>query len=118
LSIIRPPPVSFGPGNAMPSSSSASTLDTVARVMVEHPDLVVEVQGHTDAIEANAQPLSERRALSVMQALIDRGVPAERLCARGYAQARPLVPNRTVDERAKNRRVEFRVMQGDEACLP
>lgn len=118
LSIIRPPPITFRPGDATPSPSSAATLDQVAEAMLGHPDLVVEVQGHTDASEANAKRLSEHRARVVKQALLDRGVAAERLFVCAYGQTRPLAPNRTADERAQNRRVEFRVLQGDEACLP
>lgn len=74
----------------------------------------VMIEGHTDAkgTESYNQGLSERRALSVRGALIDRGLPLERLNVRGFGKSRPVVPNQQADGsddpegRQRNRRVE------------
>jgi len=118
LSIIRPPPVSFDRGSDTPTSSSEETLAQVARIMLERPEIVVEVQGHADDREPTPQSLSERRARAVKKALMDRGVSPDRLCVHGYAQDRPLAPNDSADHRAKNRRVEFRIVDGEQPCAP
>lgn len=73
------------------------------------PALSVIVGGHTDNVgapEAN-QKLSEERARAVVAALVQRGIAASRLEARGFGQTAPIADNRTEDGRAKNRRVEL-----------
>jgi outer membrane protein OmpA-like peptidoglycan-associated protein len=69
-----------------------------------------EVEGHTDASGTDAvnQPLSERRAVAVMDHLVTRGIEAWALTARGYGSSRPVADNTTPEGRARNRRVEFR----------
>jgi outer membrane protein OmpA-like peptidoglycan-associated protein len=68
-----------------------------------------EVAGHTDSSGSDAinQPLSERRAQAVVDRLVSRGIDASALTARGYGSSRPIAPNATPEERARNRRVEF-----------
>jgi len=69
----------------------------------------LEVQGHTDnigEIDYN-QDLSERRAEAVRQALLERGVEANRLRSRGFGESQPIAPNDTEEGRAKNRRTQF-----------
>lgn len=84
-------------------------LDEVAAALKQAPAMKVRIEGHTDNVgqpEAN-RILSEKRARSVMQALVARGVPAARLSAAGFGQERPIADNRTEEGRAKNRRVEL-----------
>jgi outer membrane protein OmpA-like peptidoglycan-associated protein len=73
----------------------------------------VEVQGHTDATGDPAYnlALSEARANAVRRALIERGVPAELLSARGYGPQRPVGDNATPEGRRQNRRVAFEVLE-------
>lgn len=88
---------------------SFQLLDTVAQVMRDFPDITVEVQGHTDdrgRDEYNLR-LSGERAEAVRQYLIQRGIPAARMTARGYGETRPIASNRRAAGRAQNRRVEF-----------
>jgi len=72
---------------------------------------MIEIEGHTDAEGADErnQPLSERRAQSVVDFLIKAGVPTERMKAVGYGSSRPVAPNDTSANRARNRRIEFTV---------
>jgi outer membrane protein OmpA-like peptidoglycan-associated protein len=84
-------------------------LDTVAQVLRDYPDISVEIQGHTDSQgnDAYNERLSQSRAESVREYLINKGIDAGRLTARGYGEARPIDSNRTSAGRANNRRVEF-----------
>ncbi len=89
---------------------SAPLLSEVAAALEAHPELVrVEVQGHTDnsGSDEHNVVLSRRRAESIRQWLVTRGVAPERLEARGYGSTVPLADNTTRAGRALNRRVEF-----------
>ncbi len=90
-------------------SVSFPILDTVAQVMRDFPDISVEIQGHTDdrGRDDYNMRLSQERAESVRQYLIQRGIAPERLTARGYGETRPIDTNRTPAGRARNRRGEF-----------
>ncbi|MCA1826163.1 MAG: OmpA family protein [Myxococcales bacterium] len=105
--------VYFATARARIEKRSDKLLDQVARVLREHPGLLVEVQGHTDdrgsAVTNTA--LSQARAEAVVGALIRRGVKADRLEARGYGPSQPVAPNKTRAGREKNRRVEFHVIK-------
>ena len=85
----------------------------LARAAEACPDVTIEVEGHTDAegSDERNQPLSERRAQSVVDYLAERGVPVERMKAVGYGASQPVVPNDTSENMARNRRIEFRVSQ-------
>ncbi len=92
--------------------ASAPTLDAVGEVLVKYPQLYVEVSGHTDAVgdAAYNQQLSEARAGSVRQYLLDRfAIAPERLTARGFGETQPVASNDHPTGRSLNRRVEFRV---------
>lgn len=102
--------INFATDSADILSSSDGLLSEIADVILRNPQLrVIEIQGHTDdrgTVEHNMD-LSQRRAESVMNALVGRGVAPARLEARGYGPTRPLVPNITTANRARNRRVQF-----------
>ena len=91
---------------------SAALLDEVANTILTNQQIRrVEIQGHTDNTGGrdHNQTLSQARAESVRTYLIGVGVAAERLEARGYGQERPLGPNITAAQKARNRRVEFHI---------
>lgn len=93
---------------------SAAVLDEVANTILSRAHLIrVEVQGHTDNVGSVAynQDLSQRRAEAVVRALVARGVPPEKLRARGYGTQRPIADNDTDEGRAANRRVEFQIVE-------
>jgi len=116
LSIIRPPSVRFDPGATTPLAPGLVTLDEVAKILVQHPQVIVEVQGHADSTEVSAKPLSEKRARVAKQELVRRGVEATRLCVRGFGNERPVASNQTAEGRAANRRVEYRILEPEEPC--
>ncbi len=77
----------------------------------------VEIQGHTDNTGSadHNKLLSDQRANSVRDWLTSHGIRGDRLTAIGYGQERPLVPNVTAAMRAKNRRVQFKIIEQDSA---
>jgi outer membrane protein OmpA-like peptidoglycan-associated protein len=94
--------------------SSYAQLDKLANTLLKYPHLTIQVAGHTDNVgdpRLNLA-LSEHRALVVTHYLQRKGVAEGRIKARGYGGTRPLAPNTTETERAKNRRVEFTVEEG------
>ncbi|HEY1098909.1 MAG TPA: OmpA family protein, partial [Myxococcota bacterium] len=105
--------VTFGPGTAVLGGGSAAVLDEVAAALKANPDIdELVIEGHTDSMgnaEAN-RALSLARAKAVVAALVTRGVPAQKLAARGYGDTVPVATNDTAIGRDKNRRVEFTIL--------
>lgn len=89
-----------------------SVLDQAAALLNKHERVVVEIAGHTDSMgsEDYNQGLSERRAKSVQDYLVAKGVKASRLSAKGYGESMPVASNDTKEGRAENRRVEMIVL--------
>jgi len=89
-------------------------LDQAAATLVEYPDIHVEVGGHTDNVgnAAYNRKLSLARAQSVMNYLASKGVAASRMTAAVYGDTQPIASNATGAGRAKNRRVELKVVNG------
>ena len=81
----------------------------LAEFLQRNADLKVELAGHTDNVgsESYNLKLSAERAESVRNALIDKGIDANRLTAKGYGASQPIVPNDTEEHRALNRRTEM-----------
>lgn len=84
-------------------------IDEVASVLRNNPTLKIEIHGYADSIgtEAFNQELSEKRARSVMELLLKKGITRRRLSAMGYGYSQPVASNETASGRALNRRVEF-----------
>ncbi|MGZ3427507.1 MAG: OmpA family protein [Polyangia bacterium] len=106
--------IHFGTNNAELRPDGEQILDEVADVMAKHPEIrKIRVEGHTDnrgAAERNLQ-LSKDRAASVVAYLVKSGVDSSRLTSEGYGATQPLVPNMTPAQRAKNRRVAFKILE-------
>jgi outer membrane protein OmpA-like peptidoglycan-associated protein len=101
--------VNFETGKSTLTPESETILNGVAESLVANDSIKVQVAGHTDntgSAAVNAR-LSKARAESVRQYLIDHGVAAERLTARGYGPSKPIASNKTAEGRAQNRRVEL-----------
>jgi outer membrane protein OmpA-like peptidoglycan-associated protein len=89
---------------------SRRPLEVLAEFIASHGELgTIEVHGHTDeqGTPAYNMALSRRRARAVVAFLVEAGVGEERLRARGFGDSRPVVRATTPDARARNRRVEF-----------
>jgi len=94
---------------------SFEILDQVGGVMKSNPTIKVVIEGHTDSVgpaDYNLR-LSDSRANSVRDALIERGVDSGRMEAIGYGESKPISSNRSRRGRAANRRVEFNIVQKD-----
>ena len=99
----------FDFGTATLAPQSASTLDEMARLLTESPDLAVYIVGHTDNVgtfETNLA-LSRARAEAVVAALGARGIDAARTVPAGVADLSPVASNATEAGRQMNRRVEM-----------
>lgn len=108
--------IQFETDKAVIKTVSYPILDNVVSIMREHPDFELDIIGHTDNVGSAPYNLnlSNRRANSVRQYLIDRGINASRLTADGKGLTKPIATNTTAEGRQQNRRVEFVVRIGDE----
>jgi hypothetical protein len=115
--MIRLQDVNFETGKAEVVAESRGALDVVGEVLRKWPELRVEIGGHTDSRGSAAynQRLSEARAEAVRSYLVSRYPELQpgQYTVRGYGESRPLVPNNSELNMAKNRRVEFVVQNKD-----
>jgi len=106
--------ISFATGSDEILPNSEPILFEVADALLRNPGIeLVEIQGHTDnsgAHDLNMR-LSQKRAEAVQRWLTQHGVEPTRLMAKGYGPTRPIVPNITQQNRARNRRVQFRIVR-------
>jgi len=114
--------LTFESGKAVIKPISFPYLDELVTV-IQDPDAVnwtLEIQGHTDNVggEEYNKTLSENRAKAVKKYLIDKGVKAERITAKGFGLSKPIDTNDTPEGRAKNRRVEFYITKPKPATSP
>ena len=107
-----PDGVTFDVGSSTLKPEFRATLDKVAQSLIQYPNSLVDVYGHTDSTGSDAfnQTLSESRARTVMNYLISRGVPASRLRSQGFGETMPVASNDTADGRQRNRRVEIKIV--------
>ena len=110
----------FDPGDTKIKKSFLPLLNKIARV-AQKGELLVEVSGHTDNVKlAKGQGpfrsnwgLSSGRAVAVVEYMLRHfTIPPERLAAVGYGHGQPIATNNTVEGRAQNRRVEFKIKPG------
>jgi len=87
-------------------------LQRVVEFMKSNTGVEIEIGGHTDSIgpESYNQRLSERRAKAVYDYLVSNGIAADRVVSRGFGESKPVESNMYNDGRAKNRRVEFKIL--------
>jgi len=112
--------INFKNDSAEILKSSNKTLDAAAKLLIEYKDLRLEVQGHTDDTgnRDHNMELSQARADAVKAYLEKKGVDASRLEAKGYGPDAPLINKKTKAARAKNRRVEFKLLSSLDAAAP
>jgi OOP family OmpA-OmpF porin len=107
--------IRFEVNSAKVTRSSRAQLDEAADRLQANPDYDVEIVGHTDSTgprDYNVE-LSEKRANSVRDYLVTKGVDADRITTRGAGPDDPIATNSTASGRAKNRRIEFKVKKTD-----
>lgn len=87
-------------------------LEHAYNVLKDNPSVKVEIQGHTDsdASDTYNQKLSQRRADAVKAYLVKRGIEADRMTTVGFGESKPIADNNSVEGKAKNRRIEFKVL--------
>lgn len=104
--------VRFEVGSTSVSAQSYALLEQIAAAAQDCRDFTIEVGGHTDSdgpADFN-QELSERRARSVVDFLVERGVARARLKAVGYGEEKPIASNDNEAGKARNRRIEFTIL--------
>lgn len=87
-------------------------LDYIVRLLTKNPNMVIELNGHSDAIgnpERNLKQ-SKQRALSAKEYLISRGIDSDRMNAKGYSNTKPVIDNMSEEGRQLNRRVDIKVL--------
>ncbi len=104
--------VNFEYNSAEIMPTSLPSLQQVLRLLETNPEVQIELAAHTDdrGNENYNLRLSQQRAASVRNYLIEKGIDPVRLKAIGYGKSKPLVPNTSDENRAKNRRVEFVIL--------
>jgi OOP family OmpA-OmpF porin len=116
--MIRLQDVEFETGKANILPASLHALDVVGEVLSKWPQLKIEIGGHCDSRGGDQYNLglSGRRVTSVRAYLLGHfsKLEAARFTARGYGESRPLVPNTSAENMARNRRVEFKVLNKED----
>lgn len=104
--------INFETGAAALTANSKYELDNLVTGMNAFPQIRIEIAGHTDNTgdPAGNRELSQQRAAAVARYLTERGIDAGRLRSVGYGDTKPLGPNDTDENRAKNRRTEFTIL--------
>lgn len=108
----------FNKADLKPASYPA--LDEIVRMLNTYPNMSIELGAHTDSKGSDTynMKLSEARAQSVVKYLVEKGIAAERLVAKGYGETAPIAPNEidgkdNPEGREKNRRTEFKVLKNE-----
>jgi OOP family OmpA-OmpF porin len=103
----------FAPGRAGLEQESMPLLDSVVDIVSRCPGMTIEVGGHTDSDGSAAAnlALSEARARAVTAHLTQAGIDARRVLSVGYGEANPVAPNDSLSNKARNRRIEFAVVE-------
>ncbi|MCU0396813.1 MAG: OmpA family protein [Cyclobacteriaceae bacterium] len=109
----------FGFDSANIRPDAARELDKLAQLLIDNPEIKIEMGSHTDSVASNAYnyELSKRRAEATVSYLIKKGIAPDRLTARGYGEEFPIARNTNPDGtdnpegRARNRRTEFKIIE-------
>jgi OmpA-OmpF porin, OOP family len=104
--------INFAPASARLNANSTPLLDTLFDIVSRCPGLRIEIAGHTDSdgSDATNQRLSVRRAASVAEFLTHKGLSPDAFVVAGYGETRPVAANDSRANKARNRRIEFSVL--------
>ncbi|HLA52442.1 MAG TPA: OmpA family protein [Flavitalea sp.] len=102
----------FKPDSDELTETSKTPMNEVATILTENPTFKMVIEGHSDISGGRFtnKALSQKRAETVKEYLIQSGIEASRLTAIGYGSERPIFSNKTAQGRAKNRRVELKIV--------
>jgi peptidoglycan-associated lipoprotein len=100
-------------------SDAAKELDKLVQLLVDNPEIKIELSSHTDSVDTDSYnlDLSQRRAQSAVNYVVQRGIAADRLVAKGYGESKPIARNTNPDGtdnptgRQRNRRTEFKILE-------
>ncbi len=101
--------IRFDSGKATLRPESMGVINEIVKLMQQYPEIRFSVEGHTDS-DGDAQfnkNLSEQRASTVLNTLVDQGIGRDRLVAKGFGEEVPVADNNSPEGKANNRRVEF-----------
>lgn len=103
----------FEYAKAVLQPTSFPELDRIADTMKENPNLVIEIQGHTDNVgsDESNQKLSQDRAEAVRKYLLSKKIQTARITSVGYGETKPIATNDTEEGRAQNRRVQLAIVR-------
>jgi len=104
--------VDFAPGDHQLNSKSRESLAELVSLLNTHPEVVLQLEGHTDNRGAAREnlALSKRRVMSVVRYMVANGIDGKRLKPFGFGENRPVVTNVTAAGRAENRRIDMSVV--------
>jgi outer membrane protein OmpA-like peptidoglycan-associated protein len=107
--IAEIPGPNFDFNKASLTPAGRTKVTDAARVLKDHPNLTVAIEGFTDSVGSDEynMRLSERRATTMTNHLVEDGISRSRLHPKGYGESRPVADNSTAEGRARNRRVEI-----------
>lgn len=110
---IRLDNIGFASGKATLTPESEGELNKLADLLTDYPLMRIEIEGHTDDVGSDDANLilSDDRAKAVVDFLRKKKIEEERMTWKGFGETRPLAPNTSEEARARNRRVEFRVVE-------
>jgi outer membrane protein OmpA-like peptidoglycan-associated protein len=111
IMVNLPDGVTFAVNSTEISPGFQYTLDQIANSMIQYPNSLIDVYGHTDSSGTDEYNLglSQRRADAVADYLVMRGVSRARIETIGYGERYPIASNDTVEGKARNRRVEIKI---------
>jgi len=112
IDLIMPGNITFDVNKSTIKSSFTGVLDSVALVLEEFDETIINIEGHTDSSGSASynQLLSEQRAGSVRDFLLNQGIQSSRTRATGYGERNPIASNETASGREQNRRVELNLV--------
>ena len=107
--ILQAENIEFEVDSSTITPKGIETIKKIYAILKKYPDIKVEIAGHTDSDgdAAYNKQLSQERVDMVKKALVEFGLDGNRFTTKGYGESKPLVPNDSPENKAKNRRVEF-----------
>jgi len=102
--------VTFSTNSGKVAATSNASLNQIVNALQAHPEIKVKLEGHADNAEKNSQEVSEARTAAVRTYLVNKGISEDRISVEGYGSTMPIADNGTATGRAKNRRVEIKIV--------